>query len=71
MSYKECELGTNKPYQELMDGFLPALADYYQNPTTYNIPPFCIFGNLYYVGDKKVCMHLIDTGEGLVLFDTG
>ena len=33
-----------------------------------NIVPF---GNLYYVGDKKVCMHLVDTGDGLILFDTG
>ena len=71
MSYKECELGSNKSYKELMDGFLPNLRDYYQNPTKYNIEPFRIFGNLYYVGDKKVCMHLVDTGAGLVLFDTG
>ncbi len=73
MSYNhtECELGTNKPYRELMDGFLPNLADYYEHPTKYNIDPFRIYGNLYYVGDKKVCMHLIDTGDGLILFDTG
>lgn len=70
-NYKECELGTNKPYRELMNGFLPNLADYYENPTKYNISPFRIYGNLYYVGDKKVCMHLIDTNDGLVLFDTG
>ena len=70
-NYKECELGTNKPYRELLDGFLPNLADYYENPTKYNIEPFRIYGNLYYVGDKKVCMHLVDTGDGLVLFDTG
>jgi len=24
--------------------------------------PFQIFGNLYYVGDEWVCIHLIDTG---------
>ncbi len=54
-----------------MGGFLPALADYYANPSAYAIDPFCIFGNVYYVGDKKVCMHLIDTGEGLILFDSG
>ena len=54
-----------------MGGFLPNLADFYQNPTKYNIEPFRIFGNLYYVGDKKVCMHLVDTGEGLILFDSG
>ena len=71
MYQKECDLGTNKTYEEIMGGFLPALADYYANPSAYAIDPFCIFGNVYYVGDKKVCMHLIDTGEGLILFDSG
>ena len=71
MQYKECDLGNNKTYEEVMGGFLPNLADFYQNPTKYNIEPFRIFGNLYYVGDKKVCMHLVDTGEGLILFDSG
>ena len=69
--YEECALGTNKPYDEVINGFLPALEDYYNNPKKYNIEPFKIFGNLYYVGDKKVCMHLLDTGEGLILFDSG
>lgn len=71
MGYKECDLGNNKPYEEVMGGFLPNLVDFYQNPKKYNIEPFCIFGNLYYVGDKKVCMHLVDTREGLILFDSG
>jgi len=70
-AYKECDLGSNKPYRELMDHFLPALKDFYENPDAYNIEPFRIFGNLFYVGDKKVCSHLIDTGAGLILFDTG
>ena len=69
--YKECELGANKTYEEVMGGFLPALADFYANPDPYAAEPFRIFGNLYYVGDKKVCMHLIDTGAGLILFDSG
>lgn len=33
--------------------------------------PFQIFGNLYYVGDEWVCVHLIDTGDGLLLIDAG
>ena len=33
--------------------------------------PFCIFGNLYYVGDNMVSTHLIDTGDGLILIDPG
>ncbi len=69
--YKECDLGSNKTYEEVMGGFLPALADFYKNPQNYTIEPFRIFGNLYYVGDRKVCMHLVDTGAGLILFDSG
>ena len=69
--YNECNLGINRTYDEVMGGFLPNLADYYKNPQNYTIEPFRIFGNLYYVGDKKVCMHLVDTGAGLILFDSG
>lgn len=71
MEYQECNLGANKTYEEIMGGFLPAHTDYYADPSSFNIEPFQIYGNLYYVGDKRVCMHLIDTGEGLILFDSG
>ena len=63
--------GVNKPYQEVEDGFVPALRDFYENPDKYAIAPFQIFGNLWYVGDQNVTSHLIDTGDGLILFDTG
>lgn len=33
--------------------------------------PFLMYGNLYYVGDDWVCVHLIDTGDGLLLLDAG
>lgn len=33
--------------------------------------PFQIFGPVWYVGDSWVCVHLIDTGEGLLLIDSG
>ena len=33
--------------------------------------PFQMFGNLYYVGETWVCMHLVDTGDGLFLLDAG
>ena len=42
-----------------------------QNPAIIRMDPFKMADNLYYVGDKKVCIHLIDTGEGLVLIDSG
>lgn len=32
--------------------------------------PFCIYGNLYFVGNSWCSSHLIDTGEGLILLDT-
>lgn len=35
------------------------------------VKPFQIYGNLYYVGDSWVCVHIVDTGEGLLMFDAG
>jgi metallo-beta-lactamase class B len=46
-------------------------AAFYANPSVARIAPFKIADRLYYVGDKKVCVHLIDTGDGLVLLDSG
>lgn len=71
MEIMECKMASNRTYRQVMDGFLPSLADYYADPAPYWMEPFQIFGNLYYVGDKKVCMHLVDTGDGLILFDSG
>ena len=45
--------------------------DFYSNPCIARIDPFRIADNLYYVGDKKVCIHMIDSGEGLILIDSG
>ena len=35
------------------------------------VEPFRIYGNVYFVGDSWVCVHLIDTGDGLLLIDSG
>lgn len=35
------------------------------------VHPFRIYGNVWYVGDSWVCVHLIDTGDGLLLIDSG
>ncbi|MBR5307507.1 MAG: MBL fold metallo-hydrolase [Clostridia bacterium] len=35
------------------------------------IPPFKLCGNIYFVGEYRASSHLIDTGEGLILIDTG
>lgn len=45
--------------------------DYFEHPEKYRINPFRIYGNLYYVGDRDACPYLIDTGDGLILIDTG
>ena len=61
----------NKNYFEIEKNLVPSLLDYYTRPSQDYIEPFRILGNLYYVGDKRVCSHLINTGEGLILFDAG
>lgn len=33
--------------------------------------PFKIFGNLYFVGEKSASTHIVDTGSGLIMFDSG
>ena len=35
------------------------------------IPPFKLCGNTYFVGEYRASSHLIDTGDGLILIDTG
>ncbi len=45
--------------------------EFFTNPSIARIEPFKIADNLYYVGDKNVCIHLIDTGDGLILLDSG
>lgn len=63
--------GTFPSYQNRVETFVPSKKDFYENPDKYALEPFRIFGNLYYVGDRNVCSHLVDTGDGLILFDTG
>ena len=35
------------------------------------VEPFKIWGNLYFVGTEPASTHIIDTGEGLIMLDTG
>ena len=41
------------------------------DPLSRYVHPFQIWGNIWYVGDSWVCVHLIDTGDGLLLIDSG
>ena len=38
---------------------------------TKDMKPFRLAGNIYFVGTYKASSHLIDTGDGLILIDTG
>jgi len=39
-------------------------------PWKFHVEPFRIIDRLYYVGNRDVSSHLIDTGQGLILLDT-
>jgi len=63
--------GEVSAYEDFVRQYIERHRDFYRNPASAYCQPFRIFGNLYYVGDKKVCAHLVDTGQGLILFDCG
>jgi len=42
-----------------------------KRPWEGKITPFKIIGNVYFVGTYQASSHLIDTGDGLILIDTG
>lgn len=44
--------------------------DVMRSPWLWDVAPFQIADNLYFVGNKDVSCHLFDTGEGLLLLDT-
>ncbi len=58
-------------YSLFMEGYVGHTVEFYTNPSIAMMDPFKIADNLYYVGDKKVCIHLVDTGDGLILIDSG
>lgn len=47
------------------------LSNMQESPWLGRIPPFCIFGNTYFVGTYQASCHLIDTGDGLIMIDPG
>lgn len=44
---------------------------HWQKPWEGYIKPFKIIGNLYFVGCHHASTHIIDTGEGLIMIDSG
>lgn len=60
-----------KKYDDFRPKYLERKMDFFRHPSVSRIDPFQIADNLYYVGDKEVCVHLIDSGDGLILIDSG
>lgn len=48
-----------------------ATSKFWINQEQRYVEPFQMYGNLYYVGDSWVCVHIIDTGAGLLMIDAG
>lgn len=49
----------------------PMFKKFWTNQERRYVKPFHIFGNVWYVGDSWVCVHLIETSAGLLLIDAG
>lgn len=47
------------------------MSRFWINQESRYVKPFQMYGNLWYVGDSWVCAHIVDTGNGLLLFDAG
>lgn len=45
--------------------------DLQANPEKYYLEPFCVAGNCYFIGTEEIGCYLIDSGEGLIILDTG
>ena len=60
-------------YEERRNKWLsnPMTQKFFYNQERRYVHPFQIYGNVWYVGDDWVCVHLIDTGDGLLLLDGG
>ena len=58
-------------FEEYVQNYRKNNRAFFERPWEKHIDPFRIYGNLYYVGDRAVCGHLIDTGDGLVMIDAG
>ena len=43
----------------------------YNKPWEGSFPGFKIFGNLYFAGTKPASTHIIDTGDGFIMLDSG
>ena len=44
---------------------------FYTHPSEFSVEPFRLADGLWYVGDRMVCGHMIETKDGLILLDSG
>ena len=68
MSYRENYEQKNAALAKKKEN--PMAGVFFEQQKRY-VEPFRIYGNVWYVGDSWVCVHLIDTGSGLFLIDSG
>jgi len=61
----------NEWAEQHFDKYHAQKTPFYSEPSTKYIAPFKMADDLYYVGDRLVCIHLIRTDEGLILLDAG
>ena len=47
------------------------MAHIMEAPWEWDVPPFPITDNVWFVGTRQVGCHLLDTGDGLALIDSG
>ena len=47
------------------------MAHIMEAPWEWDVPPFPITDNVWFVGTRQVGCHLVDTGDGLALIDSG
>lgn len=71
MSIKEHLSAYKTTLSQMLANYVERNKDYFTYPVKYYVKPFKIFGDLYYVGDARCCIHLLDTHDGLIIFDSG
>ena len=52
-----------KTCEEIFSGFGAGIKSHYERRAEVRHEPFRIFGNLYYIGDDKVCRHVPTTAQ--------
>lgn len=45
-------------------------ARFLSRPHEFFVDPFCVEGNLYFIGNREIGCYLIDSGDGLIVIDT-